>query len=249
MTECEQECLEFQDPGERRVEANFEGGCLSSDGGSLSPREIEDKHRFMRHLAGCFRDHRNPDLIGHSIEELSRQRGFGPAPGYEDLNDHDSARSATGGVVRRERSARAEPTRVPRPWPCARGQVDFEPHFRRNMPPRAQSRASRRDAGDGAVASLGADRGGHPQAFWGGKEDPGACGQRFCPQAVNARVIPVRVPGQNRYAFGWFDFRLRVESRVGFAGTFRSGADEAAPPRGDHPPFGFFPRFRASLRR
>ena len=43
-------------------------------------------------------------------------------------------------------------------------------------------------------------------------------------EAVNAGVIPVRVPGQNRYAFGWFDFRLRVESRVGFAGAFRSGA-------------------------
>ena len=68
MTECEQESLGFQDPGERRVEANFEGRYLSSDGGSLSPRGIEDKHRFMRRLAGCFRDHRNPDLIEHSIE-------------------------------------------------------------------------------------------------------------------------------------------------------------------------------------
>ena len=92
MTECEQECLGFQDPGERRVEANFEGGCLSSDGGSLFPREIEDKHRLMRRLADRFRDHRNPDLIEHSIEELLRQRGFGLALGYEDLNDHDSLR-------------------------------------------------------------------------------------------------------------------------------------------------------------
>ena len=42
--------------------------------------------------------------------------------------------------------------------------------------------------------------------------------------AVTAGVIPVRVPGQNRHAFGWFDFRLRVESRVGFAGAFRCEA-------------------------
>ena len=70
--------------------------------------------------------------------------------------------------------------------------------LRGDMPPRARSRTSRRDAGDGAVASLGADRGGHPQAFGGGKEDPGARGRimAWCEARKNRchRPGPARDP-------------------------------------------------------
>lgn len=92
MTECIQRTFGFQGLGTRKVEANFEGGFLSSDGGSLFLREIDGRHRFMEKLAGCFVDHRNQDLIEHSVDELLRQRIFGLALGYEDLNDHDSLR-------------------------------------------------------------------------------------------------------------------------------------------------------------
>jgi hypothetical protein len=92
MTECIQRNFGFQDLGSRRVEANFEGGFLSSDGGSLYLREIDQRHHFMEKLAGCFWDHRKAELIEHSVEELLRQRIFGLALGYEDLNDHDSLR-------------------------------------------------------------------------------------------------------------------------------------------------------------
>jgi len=40
-------------------------------------------------LAACFTDHRDPDLIEHSVLDLVRQRVYGLALGYEDLNDHD----------------------------------------------------------------------------------------------------------------------------------------------------------------
>ena len=92
MTECIQQTFGFQGLGTRKVEANFEGGFLSNDGGSLFLREIDGRHRFMEKLAGCFADYRNPELIEHSVEELLRQRIFGLALGYEDLNDHDSLR-------------------------------------------------------------------------------------------------------------------------------------------------------------
>lgn len=92
MTECIQQSFEFQGLGRRRVEANFQGGFLSSDGGSPFLREIDGRHGFMKRLAGCFRDYRNQDLIEHSVEELLRQRIFGLALGYEDLNDHDRLR-------------------------------------------------------------------------------------------------------------------------------------------------------------
>ena len=47
---------------------------------------------LTRQLAGCFTDHRDPDLIEHRVETLLTQRIIGIALGYEDLNDHDALR-------------------------------------------------------------------------------------------------------------------------------------------------------------
>jgi hypothetical protein len=47
----------------------------------------------IRQFAACFRDHRNADLIEHSVHELVAQRVYALALGYEDLNDHDDLRS------------------------------------------------------------------------------------------------------------------------------------------------------------
>lgn len=92
MTECIQQTFEFQGLESRRVVANFEGGYLSGDGGSLFLREIERHHRVIDRLAACFDDFRDPDLIEHTVSELLSQRIFGLALGYEDLNDHDRLR-------------------------------------------------------------------------------------------------------------------------------------------------------------
>ena len=55
-------------------------------------REVEEQTGIIRRLAGCFTDHRDEELIEHSLEELLRQRIFGLALGYEYLNDHDCLR-------------------------------------------------------------------------------------------------------------------------------------------------------------
>ena len=89
MTECIQQTFVFQGLESRQVVANFDGGYLSSDGGSLFLRETDRSHRVMKRLADCFEDRRDPDLVEHSVEELLSQRIFGLALGYEDLNDHD----------------------------------------------------------------------------------------------------------------------------------------------------------------
>ena len=47
---------------------------------------------LTRRLAGCFKDHRDPDLIEHRVETLLTQRITAIALGYEDLNDHDDLR-------------------------------------------------------------------------------------------------------------------------------------------------------------
>jgi DDE family transposase len=53
---------------------------------------VEERTHILNRLAGCFVDHRDPELIEHSVESLVKQRVYGIALGYEDLNDHDTLR-------------------------------------------------------------------------------------------------------------------------------------------------------------
>jgi hypothetical protein len=92
MAECSGEQLEFQGLGKRVVVGRFDGGAISSDGGALLLREVEARTRIIERLAGQFVDHRNPDLIEHSVREFIGQRVYALALGYEDLNDHDRLR-------------------------------------------------------------------------------------------------------------------------------------------------------------
>lgn len=91
-TGCTQEVLPFQGHFGRRVEADFEGGSITSDGGALLLREVALKTELFKKFAECFSDHRNPLLIEHTLEELISQRVYGLCLGYEDLNDHDELR-------------------------------------------------------------------------------------------------------------------------------------------------------------
>src|SRR6516225_3215226 len=79
----------FNNLGSRQVIADFSGGYLSSDGGMLFLRQIDEGLGISRSLARCFYDARNPLFIEHSVRELVAQRLLGLAAGYEDLNDHN----------------------------------------------------------------------------------------------------------------------------------------------------------------
>ena len=88
-TKCNTVQLEFHGLGRRKVVGGFNGGELSSDGGGLLLREVEQRTHILRRLSGCFTDHRDPARIEHGLESLIKQRVFGIALGYEDLVDHD----------------------------------------------------------------------------------------------------------------------------------------------------------------
>lgn len=92
MTECNEQPMLFQVHGRRQVAAEFDGGRISSDGGAVLLRELELKQSIVKEFAKCFRDYRDPDAIEFRVEELVKQRVFGIALGYEDLNDHDRLR-------------------------------------------------------------------------------------------------------------------------------------------------------------
>jgi hypothetical protein len=92
MTQCNSSDVLFQDLGPREVVARFDGGRVTSDAGGLLLREVEHQFHFLEQFARCFTDHRDPDLVEHTLPELLKQRIFGLCLGYEDLNDHDQLR-------------------------------------------------------------------------------------------------------------------------------------------------------------
>ena len=91
-TECNPQTFEFHGLFGRDVVARFDGGRVSSDGGGLLLREVNDRFRFIDQFSGCFTDHRDAEAIEHPLVDLLKQRIFGLCLGYEDLIDHDRLR-------------------------------------------------------------------------------------------------------------------------------------------------------------
>lgn len=91
-TECTTKTLPFQAVARRTVQARFDGGTLTSDGGAVLLREVDRVTGILARFAACFRDHRVPTRITHPVAALVRQRVYGLALGYEDLNDHEQLR-------------------------------------------------------------------------------------------------------------------------------------------------------------
>jgi len=77
----------------KSVVAKFDGGLLSSDGGVLMLREVEQRLRVADRLAGCIEDQRAPDQITHTLADIIRFRLLMIAAGYEDGNDANSLRA------------------------------------------------------------------------------------------------------------------------------------------------------------
>jgi hypothetical protein len=91
-TDCNDQPLLFQDLGTRQVVADFSGGTLSTDGGALLLRQVDQRLGLSPSLAECFDDQRDARFVDHRLPQLLAQRLIGQALGYEDLNDHDRLR-------------------------------------------------------------------------------------------------------------------------------------------------------------
>jgi Transposase DDE domain group 1 len=65
MTDCNEQKWLFQELGNRKVEVDFGGGYLSSDGGGLILRELERQSGLVRDFAGCFVDYRDQRYVEH----------------------------------------------------------------------------------------------------------------------------------------------------------------------------------------
>lgn len=92
MTDCTSSNYVFPAIKSRKIEVNFTGGDISSDGGALILREADKRMSLLEDIAKLFPDKRDPSKVTHKIDTMLKQRVYGIALGYEDLNDHDTLR-------------------------------------------------------------------------------------------------------------------------------------------------------------
>lgn len=91
-TECIATQVEFEGVGSRKLVASFDAEHITSDGGVVLLHRVDRRFGLLQRFSKCFVDHRKPELVEHEVEQLLRQRVFGIACGYEDLNDHSTLR-------------------------------------------------------------------------------------------------------------------------------------------------------------
>jgi len=92
MPVCTRTNARFRPLGRRRIDTGFEGGNITSDGGALFVREMDEQLGLSRRISERIIDPRRLASCDHSGRDLIRQRLVGLALGYEDLNDHDTLR-------------------------------------------------------------------------------------------------------------------------------------------------------------
>ena len=74
MPNCTRGEMEFGRLGRCTIEANFEGGALSSDGGLMLLRQVDRRIGLSRTVADALHDPRNQDRITHGMRDLGPQR-------------------------------------------------------------------------------------------------------------------------------------------------------------------------------
>lgn len=94
-TDCHKQ-LCFANLDSRSVVAEFSAGPMTSDGGSLLLREIDQATNLTSLMSRSLLDRRDMPKVHHGQEELLRRRLFGIAMGYEDANDHKLLRFDPG---------------------------------------------------------------------------------------------------------------------------------------------------------
>ncbi|MBX3630645.1 MAG: IS1380 family transposase [Nitrosomonas sp.] len=92
MTDCTQRSFDFPEVKKRVVEVNFEGGEITSDGGVMLLRQADRLIGLSKAVSSVLEDNRRQTSCKHDGLSLLRQRIYGLASGYEDLNDHQKLR-------------------------------------------------------------------------------------------------------------------------------------------------------------
>ncbi len=92
MSNCISKTYKFPALKNRKIEAAFSGGSITSDGGCLLLRQVEQKTKLLEKVAAVIPDDRDQEKITHMVLTMLQERVFGIALGYEDLNDLNTLR-------------------------------------------------------------------------------------------------------------------------------------------------------------
>lgn len=91
MTKCTELAaglqLRFDFGTNKSIVGAFDGGEISSDGGLVLLRQIDENLHLSEQIALCLADRRDASYVKHLIVALIRQRLYAIASGYEDGND------------------------------------------------------------------------------------------------------------------------------------------------------------------
>lgn len=78
---------------QKPLELTYTGEKISTDGGLLVLKEVENQIGIISKINDCIKDHRDQRYIDHSQKEMLCQRIFQIAAGYEDANDCDTLKN------------------------------------------------------------------------------------------------------------------------------------------------------------
>ena len=92
MAKCTPAHVDFPRVKKRDVQVDFSGAAVSSDGGALLLAAADRRLGLTQAITRVLVDDRRRKSCAHSLGSLVRQRIFGLALGYEDLNDHTTLR-------------------------------------------------------------------------------------------------------------------------------------------------------------
>jgi hypothetical protein len=85
-------CIRYKGVQSKKVESDFSGGSITSDAGLLLLRQANQQTKFIEKLSRAMKDERHPSYVEHEQETMLKQRIFGIAHGYEDVNDQQDLR-------------------------------------------------------------------------------------------------------------------------------------------------------------
>ena len=99
MTECNTSNSTFQADlfpslKGRKIKVDFDGGNVSSDGGVLVLKQVDNKLHLSSRMGAIMKkyDRRQQGKVEHDVQSMLVQRIYGIACGYDDLNDHQELR-------------------------------------------------------------------------------------------------------------------------------------------------------------
>ncbi len=85
--------IKFSPLRRKEVEANFEGGSITSNGGLLLLRETDKRLKLTERMSKCITDSRKSSFVQHDCKTLLSQRVYAISIGDEDTNDQDELRN------------------------------------------------------------------------------------------------------------------------------------------------------------